>query len=73
MDHGAVNKNGRKLLETRVCIVNGRVGEDLDIGHFSCGCSVVHYTIASKGLFSILVNFKVHEPRSLYVVGIITL
>lgn len=72
-DKGQVNNNGLLLLDmckqTGLRIMNGRVGGDTGIGHYtfvgSRGSSVVDYVIASQELFKFVKHFEVQEPNIL--------
>ena len=60
-----INNYGRLLIDlctsTKLRIVNGRIGNDCNIGSFTChtprGSSVVDYHIVSEDLFNSLVIF----------------
>ena len=62
-----VNTCGRNLIELcklySVYILNGRVGEDKTLGHFTytstIGCSVIDYCLCSGNLIKLVKNFKV--------------
>ena len=61
-----INQYVRKLLNfckyIDVFILNGRIGEDKDIGKFTCkNVGVVDYTIASPGYLKHITNFQVLE------------
>jgi hypothetical protein len=58
------NNYGLRLLEMcktiGVCIINGRIGSDKGIGHFTCdGASVVDYILSSPKLFPAIADFEV--------------
>jgi hypothetical protein len=62
-----INKNGRCLIDTcrnlNLKIVNGRFGEDQNVGAFTCeshnGSSVVDYAIVSANLLMHISNFEI--------------
>ena len=59
-----VNNNGRKLVEFCQCgdlvIVNGRVGEDKNVGAATCAdASIIDYVICSSQIYSKISDFKV--------------
>ena len=66
------NSSGIKLLDichsTDLRIVNGRIGSDAGIGHFTymspTGESLIDYAIMSQDIFHILHEFVVHELYS---------
>ena len=65
-DNHFVNRHGERLIElcknVNLFIVNGRFGEDADVGKFTCkDCSVVDYTIVSTEVFNLLKNFVVAD------------
>ncbi|CAG2247273.1 unnamed protein product [Mytilus edulis] len=62
-DKHKVDKYGKKLLELcrslELFFVNGRVGNDKDIGLTTCNNSVIDYAIVSPNLFRSIVDFNV--------------
>ena len=62
-DKHKVDKYGKKLLELcrrlELFFVNGRVGNDRDIGLTTCNNSVIDYAIVSPNLFQSIVDFNV--------------
>ena len=83
LDHTTIKKNtldkteisghGKDLLNfsksTGFRIINGRLGEDQDLGNFTChtlaGSSFVNYCLLREKNFYILENFKVGETDTL--------
>ena len=67
----SVNENGKHLLNfcksTGLRIANGRVGQDSQVGQFTCvtkkGSSVVDYIICDPALFPLFTDFKVNSPN----------
>ena len=63
------NSSGLKLLDicqsTDIKIVNGRFGDDAEIGQFtfmsSLGESLIDFALMSQGLFPLINNFIVHD------------
>ena len=68
-----VNSNGQLLLDflkqSGLCIANGRICEDRDVGAYtfvrSRGGSLVNYCIANVDVFQLFVSFYVHDPNPL--------
>ncbi|CAG2205247.1 unnamed protein product [Mytilus edulis] len=62
-DKYKVDKYGKKLLELcrslELFFVNGRLGNDKDIGLTTCNYSVIDYAIVSPNLFRSIVDFNV--------------
>ena len=62
---------GRRLIEFckiySIYIANGRIGNDKNIGNFTCiglqGCSVIDYLMMSADLFNKTVNFDTENRR----------
>ena len=68
MDTRKIDKHGRDLLDlcksTNMVILNGRIGLDKGIGHFTrvdtTGCSVVDYLLSSISMIDEVKHFAVH-------------
>ena len=72
-DRGHTNSNGGLLLEfckqTGLRLVNGRVGDDRNVGKYtfvnSIGSSVIDYVLCRPDLFDNVSHFCVHDPNIL--------
>ncbi len=73
LDRNVLNQNGNLLLDfckqSSMRIVNGRCGDDIGVGNYTCttsrGQSLVDYFIVSPKLIHSIASFNVGEPNIL--------